>query len=409
MTSAGGIQRPVIPPRSSAQLAESMVQDINPSAVLRRWGIITAVNSNGSVDVNVAGQTIPAVKRLASYNPTKDERVTIDVVGTDMVVVGATAPSPKNQNQRTATVTAIHATNGTLTIKFDDNTTLAGVTRVATYNPTINDVVQVVMTGSGGSYIVTGPVMGNTQPYLRRPTGDIEMSIRKTPKPGTIFLDGSIVNRADYPNLFAWVQAQGLLTTAQAPNNLFSAGNGTTTFGLPDLKGRVPVGVGTLTIPGGVTDTYALGDKQGTNRISVATTNLPNHTHTVSDHPAHSHTLSGTATSAGTHQHPRNGGNFYTNTTGSHDGHVNGTTVMQGYAVTNDPDWTKIAGWTSRGDHNHTVDPGDPNGAHTHPVSGSAANNSAQTHTVQLSGGSATPAAIDTRPPSFAVNYLIWI
>lgn len=48
---------------------------------------------------------------------------------------------------------------------------------------------------------------------------------------GFLKLDGSIVNRADYPELFALVNSAGLV------GSLFGTGNGTTTFQLPDYRG----------------------------------------------------------------------------------------------------------------------------------------------------------------------------
>ena len=54
-------------------------------------------------------------------------------------------------------------------------------------------------------------------------------------------------------------------------------GNGTTTFALPDLRGRVAVGVGTL--PGG--QTWQLGEAQGANSVTLTTQNLAAHTHSL--------------------------------------------------------------------------------------------------------------------------------
>lgn len=54
-------------------------------------------------------------------------------------------------------------------------------------------------------------------------------------------------------------------------------GNGTTTFALPDLQGRVPVGFG----QGGGLSNYALGQRGGAEFVTLLTNNLPAHTHTV--------------------------------------------------------------------------------------------------------------------------------
>lgn len=54
-------------------------------------------------------------------------------------------------------------------------------------------------------------------------------------------------------------------------------GNGTTNFALPDLRGRVPVGVGT----GPGLPTYVEGQMGGTTSHTLLASNLPAHTHSV--------------------------------------------------------------------------------------------------------------------------------
>lgn len=53
-------------------------------------------------------------------------------------------------------------------------------------------------------------------------------------------------------------------------------GDGQNTFNLPDLRGRVPVGVGTLT---STTSQVLLGQKRGQETIALVANNLPQHTH----------------------------------------------------------------------------------------------------------------------------------
>lgn len=54
-------------------------------------------------------------------------------------------------------------------------------------------------------------------------------------------------------------------------------GNGTSTFALPDLRGRVPVGMG----QGPGLSNYALGQVGGTETTSILYNNLPAHSHSV--------------------------------------------------------------------------------------------------------------------------------
>jgi microcystin-dependent protein len=55
-------------------------------------------------------------------------------------------------------------------------------------------------------------------------------------------------------------------------------GDGVSTFNLPDLQGRVPIHMGTGT---GLT-TRIIGNKVGTETVTLQTTNLPQHNHTLS-------------------------------------------------------------------------------------------------------------------------------
>lgn len=54
-------------------------------------------------------------------------------------------------------------------------------------------------------------------------------------------------------------------------------GNGQTTFGLPDLRGRVPIGQG----QGPGLPDYALGQLSGTPSVTLNTTNMPIHNHSL--------------------------------------------------------------------------------------------------------------------------------
>lgn len=73
----------------------------------------------------------------------------------------------------------------------------------------------------------------------------------------------------------------GALLSIQQNTALFSllgttyGGNGTTTFGLPNLQGRSPVGQGT----GGGLSSIALGQIAGVENVTLLTSNLPPHTH----------------------------------------------------------------------------------------------------------------------------------
>jgi microcystin-dependent protein len=54
-------------------------------------------------------------------------------------------------------------------------------------------------------------------------------------------------------------------------------GNGTNTFGLPDLRGRVVIG--TTNISGSPLSNYALGQTGGSENVTLTTNQMPQHTH----------------------------------------------------------------------------------------------------------------------------------
>jgi microcystin-dependent protein len=79
-----------------------------------------------------------------------------------------------------------------------------------------------------------------------------------------------------------WAYCQGQTLSIAQNTALFSllgttyGGNGTTTFGLPDMRGRSPLG--TATGPG--LSTVTLGEQAGTQSVTLTINNLPVHTHT---------------------------------------------------------------------------------------------------------------------------------
>ncbi|WP_317130654.1 phage tail protein [Echinicola soli] len=80
-----------------------------------------------------------------------------------------------------------------------------------------------------------------------------------------------------------WMYCEGQLLPISQYQALFSllgttyGGDGRTTFALPDLRGRVPVGPGHGP---GLSD-YRLGQKGGVETNTLMTTNLPSHGHSL--------------------------------------------------------------------------------------------------------------------------------
>jgi len=100
------------------------------------------------------------------------------------------------------------------------------------------------------------------------PAGTVNDYAGGTAPSGWLICDGSAVSRTTYAGLFT------------AISTTYGVGDGSTTFNLPDLRGRVTVGKAT----GGHADVDNLGENDG-----VALANRrPKHRHTVTD-PGHGH------------------------------------------------------------------------------------------------------------------------
>lgn len=104
--------------------------------------------------------------------------------------------------------------------------------------------------------------------HLYEPIGKIMMYASATPPTRWLVCDGSAVSRTTYAALF------GVIGTS------YGAGDGSTTFNLPDFSGRMPLG--------GVS---VIGETGGEETVALTTNQMPVHSHT------------GTAQSAGSHQH----------------------------------------------------------------------------------------------------------
>ncbi|MAP80541.1 MAG: phage tail protein [Aequorivita sp.] len=80
-----------------------------------------------------------------------------------------------------------------------------------------------------------------------------------------------------------WAKCEGQLLAISQNTALFSllgttyGGDGRTTFGLPDLRGRVIISPG----QGPGLDNISWGQKSGAHSVSLNTTNLPAHSHSV--------------------------------------------------------------------------------------------------------------------------------
>lgn len=101
------------------------------------------------------------------------------------------------------------------------------------------------------------------------PSGAVVAFAGSSAPSGFLLCDGSAVSRTTFAALFA------------ITSTTYGTGDGSTTFNLPDLRGRMPVGLGTNT------DVNTLAKSDG----NIVSNRRPKHDHTVND-PTHTHATS---------------------------------------------------------------------------------------------------------------------
>lgn len=154
------------------------------------------------------------------------------------------------------------------TLKTDDALVITGNTTLLT--PSTNSLIYTgstsILTALASSTAGKVLTATSTAPYFAWeaaasiPAGTLAMYASSTAPTGWLLADGSAVSRTTYASLFA------VIGTA------YGIGDGSTTFNLPDLQGRVAVGLNSSN-----TDVDALGENEG----AVIGSRTPKHKHTV--------------------------------------------------------------------------------------------------------------------------------
>lgn len=196
---------------------------------------------------------------------------------------------------------------------------------------------------------------------------------------GWLLCTGQAVSRTDYAGLFNTI------------GTTYGSGNGTTTFNLPDIQDRFPMGK---------SNSKTLGTKDGANSVTLTSDKLPAHSHTASSASAGDHSHSGSTSTNGNHSHSINDpGHTHTQTT-INDDYNNSGTNPPGFSADSagSKTWSNIStaytgiSINSSGDHSHTLTT-NTTGAHSHTI------------TVD-STGSANP-SIDVTNKHIILNYII--
>jgi len=147
---------------------------------------------------------------------------------------------------------------------------------------------------------------------------------------GWFLCDGSVKSRTTYAELFSIIETS------------YGTGNGTSTFNLPNLKGRIPVGYNSSD-----TDFNTLGETGGEKAHTLSIAEMPTHSHTISSNGNHNHRMYFDSGGGGDEYH----GSKIT---------VNGTDCgSSGGCPANGSDYTEPSG-----SHTHTIYNSGDNGSH---------------------------------------------
>lgn len=188
------------------------------------------------------------------------------------------------------------------------------------------------------------------------------------PSADYVFCRGQAISRTTYAALFNLI------------GETFGAGNGTTTFNVPDLQQRFPLGKAA----------------SGTGDTLAGTGGNIDHSHTAQSGGAHTHTVA----------------NVTVSTTGAHTHTFSATTSEDGdhtHEVTSVVQNTHPGG--GGGDYVESVGAATgTDGAHTHSVSGTTSNDGNHTHSLGGnvdSDGAHTHTTTTANPPFLVVNFVV--
>jgi|GEM_PF-5712055 len=248
------------------------------------------------------------------------------------------------------------------------------------------------------------------------PAGRMSEWMTDTVPPGYLAADGSNVSRTQYSRLFA------------VYGTLYGAGNGSTTFGLPDMRGVFPRGWnhGSGVDPDAVSRTDrgdgTTGDNVGTRQTdeieahnhSASTGSAGSHSHTGSANAGGNHTHSAWTGAAGSHSHTASTGsaglhnhvvdsfvnNLGNNTGNAFYGYPTGDLQIVTVGTENAGVHTHTVTVNAVGDHAHAVGVG-ADGTHTHSVTVNSGGAHSHSVTVNHTGRN------ETRPVNVSVMYII--
>jgi microcystin-dependent protein len=324
----------------------SFSSTINPIPSTLKNLTISSGETTG-VSLKVTPFTTSSVNLQEWYNTSSNVVASINVAG-DLTA-----------NSLTLTTDLSVANGGTGTSTFTSGAYLKG----AGSSPIT------AQTGIPGEDITSGQVGPS---FGGSPTGGIMQFAGSTAPTGWLLCEGQAVSRTTFASLFASI------------GTTYGAGDGSTTFNVPNLKGRVPAGRDTSQ-----TEFDVLGETSGTKTVTLDATQIPAHNHTGTTSPggAHTHTFSGTTSNTGSHSHTQR---FTLNAAAG--GNMGG---MASSGSAQSPGLTSQQVTLDAGSHEHT---------YSGTTSGASANHS---HTFTTENNTGGGLAHNNLQPYIVLNYII--
>ena len=197
------------------------------------------------------------------------------------------------------------------------------------------------------------------------PAGSIICYSGENVPQGWLFCNGQAISRTTYHKLFNTI------------GTIYGTGNGTTTFNLPNLQDRFPMGKGTS----------SLGVTGGSDTVTLTSDKIPSHSHTASVGSAGEHSHTGTTNTTGSHTHSYTDAYFAENS-----GADNRFGTSAGTDNDNDYYFRDNLVTGDAGDHSHTLT------TNTEP---------SHTHTVTIDNTGTTNPTIDITNKYITLNYII--
>lgn len=153
----------------------------------------------------------------------------------------------------------------------------AGTHDQATWNAALNAVPKAVSPVAMRAAVLAAPLANTETRGLMSPDHAYLLGFGTAPVGSVMMFAGSVA-----PNGWLFCRGQSVSRTGDATlfsviGTTYGAGNGTTTFNLPNISGRSPVGAG----PGGVfgvTERW-LGQLEGTETVALTEAQMPSHRH----------------------------------------------------------------------------------------------------------------------------------